>query len=88
MGERTYKMSQNLGLVPEAIEALILKIHSVGFDPIEDALGYVSEVEKLLSTLPDKPYNHSVIKELFLLLKSWVYKFKNDFDTALDIAEV
>jgi tetratricopeptide (TPR) repeat protein len=87
MGERTYKMSQELGLVPEAIEALILKGHCFVFGRTDEALEYVLEIEKLLKNLPEKPYNHSVIKEFHLSLKSWVYVFKNDFNTALDIAE-
>ena len=79
MGERTYTMSQELGLVSETIEALILKVYSVFLGKIEEAFNHVLEAEKLLRTLPDSPpYNYFKIADLNLFLKSWVYFYKND----------
>jgi tetratricopeptide (TPR) repeat protein len=88
IGEHTFTISQELGLISEAIEALLLKVQCVLLGRNDEAFNYVLEVEKLLSTLSESPpYNYSKIVEINLLLKSWVYYFRGEFNTALNFAE-
>ncbi|MHA1931650.1 MAG: tetratricopeptide repeat protein [Promethearchaeota archaeon] len=88
LGKRTYTLSYELGLVTEAIEALLLRAYSVFLGKTKEADNFILEAEKLVSTLPDiPPYNYSKIVELRLIFKSWFYYFKNEYNSALDFAE-
>ncbi len=87
IGERTYMMSQELGLVSEVIEALLLRVNCIFLGKIEEAHNYVLEAENLLSTLSEEHYRLKILEKSYLLLKSWVYYNKSDFDTALNVAE-
>ena len=79
MGERTYTMSQELGLVSEAIEALLLKAECIFFGKTEEALNFVLDAEKLLNILPNsQPNNYSTIVENILMLKLCIYFFRSE----------
>jgi tetratricopeptide (TPR) repeat protein len=85
VGESTYQMSKELKLVPEAIEALLLKVYCVFLGKFEEANSYILEAERLLSIHheipPDKYKTH------ILLLKTWICWIKADYDKALNLAK-
>jgi len=87
IGERAYPMSQELGLVPESIEALILKAYIVFLGNPDQALNLTKEAEKLLNSLSDEVLvNITKLKLALMSTEAWVYSIKNDFNIALNLA--
>jgi tetratricopeptide (TPR) repeat protein len=80
-------MSQELGLVPELIEALTLKSDMVYIGEIDEAFNLIMRGEKLLNSLLDES-PHTITKLRFLLKygKIGYYLFKGDIKNALDSA--
>ncbi|MHA2393024.1 MAG: tetratricopeptide repeat protein, partial [Promethearchaeota archaeon] len=87
VGELVYSMSQELGLVPELIEALTLKSDMVYIGEIDEAFNLIMRGEKLLNSLLDES-PHTITKLRFLLKygKIGYYLFKGDIKNALDSA--
>ncbi len=85
VGESTYKMSKELKLVPEAIEALLLKVYCVFLGKFEEANSYILEAERLLSIHPEIPPDK--YKTHILLLKTWICWYKTDYDNALNLVK-
>ncbi|MHA2035087.1 MAG: tetratricopeptide repeat protein [Promethearchaeota archaeon] len=87
VGERAYLMSQELGVVPESIEALLQKAHIIYFGETDKALILILEAEKLLNSLSDESgTNISKLKLLFMATKAWIYNYKSDYNISLDVA--
>ena len=87
VGEHTYSMSNNLGLIPELIEALFLKALKVHLGKIQEAFNLTLEAETLLNSLSDEPIAKIIKLKLFLAyLRAWIHFYKNNFDAALDLA--
>ena len=87
LGELTYSMSQELGLVPESIEALNLMAQMWFSGNVDKALSLILEAEKLLNSLSDESSaNIFKLKSSLTYTKSWIYWYKSNFNTALDLA--
>jgi tetratricopeptide (TPR) repeat protein len=87
IGERAYSMSQELGLVPETIEALFLKTVMVFLGKPDEALDLISKAEELFDSLSNgSPANIAKLKLLLTYIKSRIYLSKNRINIALDLA--
>jgi len=87
VGELAYSMSQELGLVPESIEALNLRALIWFLGNVDKALSLILEAEKLLNSLSDESSaNIFKLKSSLTFSKSWIYFHKSDFNIALDLA--
>ncbi|MFX0166736.1 MAG: tetratricopeptide repeat protein [Promethearchaeota archaeon] len=87
VGELAYSMSQELGLVPESIEALFLKAVIAYLGKHDEALDLISKAEELFNTLSNgSPANNAKLKFLLTYLKSRIYLFKINYNIALDLA--
>ncbi|MHA2122393.1 MAG: tetratricopeptide repeat protein [Promethearchaeota archaeon] len=83
IGELAYVMSQELGLVPESIEALLLKAMA-RFNRAREAFNLILEAENLLNSISEEsPEKRANLK----YTKSWVYVTSSDYDKALDLAK-
>ncbi|MHA2039711.1 MAG: tetratricopeptide repeat protein [Promethearchaeota archaeon] len=87
VGERAFSISQELGLVPESIEALILKAQITHIGNPSEALDLIIKGEESLNSLENESLA-SITELTFNLIhtKSWIYFFKSDFDIALNLA--
>ncbi|MHA1932521.1 MAG: hypothetical protein ACW96X_08280 [Promethearchaeota archaeon] len=89
IGERAYPMSQDLGLVPESIEALNLKaqIFWYGIAHFNKFITLFLEAEKLLNSLSDEsPSNINKLKLNLLYMKSYMNNNASDFSKGLEFA--
>ncbi|MHA2400961.1 MAG: tetratricopeptide repeat protein, partial [Promethearchaeota archaeon] len=87
VGELAYSMSQELGLVPESIEALFLKAVMVYLGKRDEALDLISKAEELFNTLSNgSPANIAKLKLLLTYMKSRIYLLKINYNIALDLA--
>ncbi|MFX0029317.1 MAG: tetratricopeptide repeat protein [Candidatus Hermodarchaeota archaeon] len=87
IGEQTYKLSNELGLVLEIIEALILKSQIAFLGKLDEALDLILKAEKLFNSLREEPSTDTTkLKIMLNYMKSWIYIFKSDFNIALDLA--
>ena len=86
IGENAYQLSRELGMVPESIEALNLKVQVVYLGKPEKANNYILEAEKLINSLPQGT-NVDLLKltTFHLIQKSWIYFYKGDLTTALEL---
>ena len=84
--EVAYQMSQDLGLIPESVQALIGKAY-IGFIGDRDkASNYVLDAERNLNSLAEDPSTGMLRREL-LLIKSWILLLKRNFNRAAESAE-
>ncbi|MFX0001344.1 MAG: tetratricopeptide repeat protein [Candidatus Hermodarchaeota archaeon] len=87
VGELAYSMSQELGLVPESIEALFLMAVMVYLGKPDEAIDLISKAEELFNSLSNgSPANITKLKFLLTYIKSRIYLQKNNINTALDLA--
>jgi len=87
VGELAYSMSQELGLVPESIDALSLMAQMWFLGNVDKALKLILEAEKLLNSLSDESSaNISKLKYYLAYTKSCIYLSKSDINIALDLA--
>ncbi|MFW9824297.1 MAG: tetratricopeptide repeat protein [Candidatus Thorarchaeota archaeon] len=87
IGERAYPISQELGLVPESIEALSLKAQIFWHGNIKKALDLISEAEKLLASLSDEsPTIHDKLKYNLMYLKCYFYNNTETHEKAFELA--
>jgi tetratricopeptide (TPR) repeat protein len=86
MGEEAYLLSQKLGKMADSIDALFLKSQ----DPDSDkALEFAFEAEELIDFLESKSsLNLTRQRADILLIKSWIYLDKTDYEKALETALV
>ncbi|MHA2391427.1 MAG: tetratricopeptide repeat protein [Promethearchaeota archaeon] len=87
IGEQVYKLSNELGMVLETIEALILKAQIAFLGKLNKALDLILEAEKLFNSLRDESSIHTTkLKIIIIYMKSWIYIYKSDFKISLDLA--
>ncbi|MHA1985967.1 MAG: tetratricopeptide repeat protein [Promethearchaeota archaeon] len=87
VGELTYNLSQELGSMSGAIEALLLKSTMVLLGNLDKALDIILEAENLIDSLEKKTsseYPRERATNLFW--KSYVYYYKTDYTKALESA--
>ncbi|MFX1470481.1 MAG: tetratricopeptide repeat protein [Promethearchaeota archaeon] len=86
ISERAYQMSQDLGLVPESIEALIGKAIIAFIGDFDKASTYIKDAERRLNSLADDPSTRMLRRSL-LLMKSWILLLKRNFNGATESAQ-
>ena len=86
ISERAYQMSQDLGLVPESIEALIGKAIIAFIGDFDKALTYVIDAERRLNSLADDP-STGMLRRSLLLIKSWILFLKSNLNGAAESAQ-
>jgi tetratricopeptide (TPR) repeat protein len=87
LGKRAYKLSTDLGMISESVQALILKTNVVFLGEIDDALNSILKAEELLnSRIKNKTDNPLKIKGSLLHMKSWIFFYKGDVNAALKSA--
>ncbi|MHA2051772.1 MAG: tetratricopeptide repeat protein [Promethearchaeota archaeon] len=87
MGEYAYQLSRELVMVPESIEALILKAQMVYLGKPDESLDLVSQAEEILNSLTKGTnFNLPKLKTFILIQKSWANYYKGDLTTALELA--
>jgi len=87
LGRRAYRLAQKHELILESIQALLYKANILFLGEVDKAFKLISECEKRINSFTDKTsidlLRH---KGYLLLLKSWGYLFKNELDSALELA--
>jgi tetratricopeptide (TPR) repeat protein len=83
--ERTYQLSQDLGLVPESVQALIGKAYIVFIGDLDKAFAYITNAERRLKSLADEPSTEMLRRDL-LLIKSWTLFFRGNTKEAEESA--
>ncbi len=86
ISERAYQMSQDLGLVPESVEALIGKAGIAFIGDLDKASAYVKDAERRLNSLADDPSTGMLRRDL-LLTKSWILLLKGNLNGAAELAQ-
>ena len=83
--EVAYQISQDLGLVPETIRALIGKAY-VGFiGNLDKASNYIEDAERKLNTIVEDPSTEKLRRDL-LFIKSWTLFLKSKMKDAVESA--
>ena len=80
-----YQLSQDLGLIPESVSALIGKANVLFLGERDKANSYISEAEEQLNSLAKDPSTQALRVNL-LLIKSWILYFKRLYDKATELA--
>ncbi|MHA2269658.1 MAG: tetratricopeptide repeat protein, partial [Promethearchaeota archaeon] len=86
VSERAYQLSQDLGLIPESIEALIGKSYIVFRSDLDRASSYIKDAERKLNSLADD-FSTSILRRDLFRIKSWIQFFKNNFHKAARLAQ-
>lgn len=84
--EVAYQMSQDLGLVPESVSALIGKAYIGFIGDLDKAFTYVLNAERNLNSLDDDP-STGMLRRNLLLIKSWILFFQGKNKKATESAE-
>ncbi|MHA1985970.1 MAG: tetratricopeptide repeat protein [Promethearchaeota archaeon] len=84
--EQAYNMSQNLGLVPESIMALLGMSSITMLGEVDKATNNVNNAERLLKSIEDDPSSGELRINL-LFAKSWVSFHKGNMITAAKFAQ-
>lgn len=87
MGEQAYQLSKEIKMIPESVEALLLKSYiSILGDP-DEAFDLITKAEALLDSLTEETFiNLAGFNLSILTAKSGSYLYKGDFNTALESA--
>ncbi|MHA2401111.1 MAG: tetratricopeptide repeat protein [Promethearchaeota archaeon] len=80
------QMSQDLGLVPESVSALIGKANVVFVGDLDKAFSHVLEAEKRLKSLADDS-SIGLLRRDLLLIKSWILFYNGNFTEASELAQ-
>lgn len=80
-----YRISQDLGLVPESVRALIGKANIVFIGDPDKANNYILKAEEKLNSLP-KDNSTVTLRGNFLVIKSWVLFFRGLYDETKESA--
>jgi tetratricopeptide (TPR) repeat protein len=83
--ERAYQLSQDLGLVPESIEALIGKASIAFIGNLDKATNYITDAERRLSSLANDS-SSSLLRRNLLMIKSWTLLLRFNLDGAAESA--
>ncbi|MHA2009484.1 MAG: hypothetical protein ACXABO_19915 [Promethearchaeota archaeon] len=86
VSNRAYEISQELGLVTESIQALIGKAYILFIGGLDKAGAYISDAERMLSSLPDNSSTKRIRRNL-LMIKSWFLLFKATYEEGMKSAE-
>lgn len=87
LGNYSYDLSGKLGMIPESIEALILKAYILFHGNPNESLIHILEAEKLLSLHPDRSSNYLSRLDLGIFsVKPWSYFYRGELTTALELA--
>jgi tetratricopeptide (TPR) repeat protein len=83
--EVAYQISQDLGLVPETIRALLGKAHIGFIGNLDKALNYIDDAERRLNSIVDDPSTEMLRRDL-LFIKSWTLFLKGRMKDAVESA--
>ncbi len=86
ISDLAFQMSQDLGLVPESIEALIGKAYIAHIGDLDMASTYVLEAKRRLNSLADDPYT-KMLRRGLLHIKSFILFSKGKLNGAVKSAQ-
>ena len=86
ISDRAYQISQDLGLVPESINALIGKAFIAFLGDLDKASSYVIDAERRLKSLTDDSTT-AFLRRRLLFIKSWMFFLKGNLNRAAELAQ-
>jgi len=88
VGEKAYQLSQKGGIIPNAVDSLILKAYSIFFGKIKPALQHISEAERLINCiLEDSELDLSKQKADLLAIKALIHHYTTQHNRAMELSK-